>query len=152
MEPPVAKRKKPDTEATRRARLDKRNEIERARRLTESDEQRKARLAKRNKRDRARRNMIADMIYLAWQHSRQKTLPFLLYLLIDPSSTMQDWMLLCQPPAGMRMEAQRVYSIVYVFTYNNFKKTRVYGSTANNAVSLARPILLNERFLVIIPD
>ena len=42
------------------------------------------------------------------------------------------------------------YSIVYVFTYNNFKKIRVYGSTANNAVSLARPILLNERFLVII--
>ena len=28
------------------------------------------------------------------------------------------------------------------------KKIRVYGSTANNAVSLARPILLNERFLV----
>ena len=55
MEPPVAKRKKTDTEATRRARQDKRNEIERARRLTESDEQRKARLAKRNKRDRARR-------------------------------------------------------------------------------------------------
>ena len=27
--------------------------------------------------------------------------------------------------------------------------TTVYGSTANNAVSLARPILLNERFLVI---
>ena len=26
--------------------------------------------------------------------------------------------------------------------------TTVYGSTANNAVSLARPILLNERFLV----
>ena len=41
------------------------------------------------------------------------------------------------------------YSIVYVFTYNNFKKIRVYGSTANNAVSLARPILLNERFLVL---
>ena len=40
------------------------------------------------------------------------------------------------------------YSIVYVFTYNNFKKIRVYGSTANNAVSLARLILLNERFLV----
>ena len=38
MEPPVAKRKKTDTEATRRARLDKRNEIERARRLTKSDE------------------------------------------------------------------------------------------------------------------
>ena len=55
MEPPVAKRKKTATEATRRARLDKRNEIERARRLTESDEQMKARLAKRNKCDRARR-------------------------------------------------------------------------------------------------
>ena len=39
---------------------------------------------------------------------------------------------------------------MYLATYNNFLKIRVYGSTANNAVSLARPILLNERFLVII--
>ena len=46
------------------------------------------------------------------------------------------------------LEFRARYSIVYVFTYNNFLKIRVYGSTANNAVSLARPILLNEGFLV----